>query len=218
MAHRTFKEGFTIVELLVVITIIGLLVAIMVPAINIAIESGRRANCQHNAKSVATALISHHLQNRKMPKETGNIGGRPWAGMILDEMGRQDLYDQWDEGLTGLEVVEQFLCPSDEVPDTENADDTKYPISYLANDLVIRDDRAAKLSEFRNLSNTILLAESTLKSGQKWHGGTSTFKIPDNGIILSTLDSKHGDEIIMAFCDGSAKQIPKDTEWSIFKD
>jgi prepilin-type N-terminal cleavage/methylation domain-containing protein len=70
-------RGFTLVELLVVIAIIGVLVAMLLPAINAAREAGRRAQCRNNLKQMALAANNHLLAHKFLP--TGGWGWR-WAG------------------------------------------------------------------------------------------------------------------------------------------
>ena len=61
------KSGFTLVELLVVIAIIGILVALLLPAIQAAREAARRVSCQNNVKNLALAVLNFENAKRKLP-------------------------------------------------------------------------------------------------------------------------------------------------------
>ena len=65
--RRGSTAGFTLVELLVVIAIIGILVALLLPAIQAARESARRAQCTSNLRNVALALLNYHDTRKEFP-------------------------------------------------------------------------------------------------------------------------------------------------------
>jgi prepilin-type N-terminal cleavage/methylation domain-containing protein len=133
---RLGRRAFTLVELLVVIAIIGILVALLLPAIQAARESARRATCINNLKQLATAMHGYHDTYQCLPINYGgnaqmnNTGtGKSWLIGILPFIEQQALYSQIDftKGIgdntaaanrtenTGVaeQVVKTFLCPSD---------------------------------------------------------------------------------------------------------
>ena len=74
---RSRRAGFTLVELLVVITIIGILVGLLMPAVESVREAGRRTVCANNVKQMALACLTHESKNGFFP--TGGWGWE-WAG------------------------------------------------------------------------------------------------------------------------------------------
>ena len=103
------RSGFTLVELLVVIAIIGVLVALLLPAVQSAREAARRAQCQNNIKNVALAVLNYESTFKIMPQgmtfpkalETTNIGflsffSANWIISILPNIEEQPLYDSFE--------------------------------------------------------------------------------------------------------------------------
>ena len=125
------RRGFTLVELLVVIAIIGILVALLLPAIQAARESARRTQCINRHKQVGLALHSYHDAVGLLPVGQAAAGCREgqtqvnearwgWSAQILPYMENSNLH-----GLIDLDVqphlqvevirtfVDEYLCPSD---------------------------------------------------------------------------------------------------------
>ncbi len=87
--NRNDKHGFTLVELLVVITIIGILIALLLPAVQAAREAARRTQCAKNVKEMALAAMNHEQANGYLP--TGGWGyawvGDPRYGFGVEQPG-----------------------------------------------------------------------------------------------------------------------------------
>lgn len=130
MARRS-SRGFTLVELLVVIAIIGILVALLLPAVQAAREAARRMQCGNNLKQIGLALHNYHDSYKHFPPariRTNNAGVNAWntnniswLARILPQIEQQPLYDQinfelWDgqaqPAIYGV-VLSPYRCPSD---------------------------------------------------------------------------------------------------------
>lgn len=133
LARRGRKTGFTLVELLVVIAIIGILVALLLPAIQAAREASRRTKCSNNLKQIAVAMHNHHdtyggfpnayvLKN--YPSGTGDWGPFPRLFPFLEQKSLHDTLDPADYtgpipavNATTQLPVPTLICPSDPAPE-----------------------------------------------------------------------------------------------------
>ncbi|MFN6161563.1 MAG: DUF1559 domain-containing protein [Planctomycetota bacterium] len=136
MAVRARRSGFTLGELLVVIAIIGVLVGLLLPAVQAAREAARRMSCGNNIRQVALALMNYESANKTFPMGVNYGPGKPprpwtsdapyarpyhhtWLTAILPNMEQQSLYSNinfslpaWGQPVVST-VVPTLLCPSD---------------------------------------------------------------------------------------------------------
>ena len=88
-------RGFTLVELLVVIAIIGILVALLLPAIQAAREAARRSQCVNNLKQIGIALQNYHDTYKKLPAGAYSCCQGTWQPAILPFIEEQQLADMY---------------------------------------------------------------------------------------------------------------------------
>lgn len=139
-SNRTVR-GFTLIELLVVIAIIGMLVALLLPAVQQARESARKIQCKNNLKQMGIAFHNYHDVFNCFPK--GGYGGDlgspalyetanakacriiSWGTALLPHLDQAVLYNQWNFSQWYLESANQelaqtmlpgFLCPTVSLP------------------------------------------------------------------------------------------------------
>jgi prepilin-type N-terminal cleavage/methylation domain-containing protein/prepilin-type processing-associated H-X9-DG protein len=134
----TCSGAFTLVELLVVITIIGILIALLLPAVQAAREAARRAQCQNNLKQIGLALLNYESSTNTFPPAVIAYSGDTttttyfgpaswsWGAFILPYLEQGALYDNLGverrtlaQAISSSSVTLQtkmasFRCPSDD--------------------------------------------------------------------------------------------------------
>ncbi len=127
--QRPRSHGFTIVELLVVVAIVGILIALLLPAVQSARESSRRSTCQNNLRQIGIALANYEATYGKFPpgKKWSAARTNPttfdyaWTSIILGYLGEESLRVQIDFDLPLTDPVNLpaasvpipiYLCPS----------------------------------------------------------------------------------------------------------
>lgn len=128
--HR--RDAFTLVELLVVIAIIGVLVALLLPAVQAAREAARRAQCANNLKQIGIGLLNHETSKKHFPPGRYKAPGLKakfvlsWSVWHLPYIEQQNLFDRIDfnfpmfdppnnmPDLSGPtnQVIDTYICPS----------------------------------------------------------------------------------------------------------
>ena len=89
------RRGFTLVELLVVITIIGILIALLLPAVQAAREAARRAHCVNNLKQVGVAMHNYENAYKTLPVGACGCCYGTWLLFTLPYLERGSLYEQY---------------------------------------------------------------------------------------------------------------------------
>lgn len=124
-------RGFTLVELLVAISIIGVLIALLLPAVQSAREAARVSQCKNNLRQVGIAMHNFEATKAKLPPGydyapgvDGNELGHGWAAYVLPYVEQQNVHDRIDFKLPVYDVRNKstreqhlplLLCPSDDI-------------------------------------------------------------------------------------------------------
>jgi prepilin-type N-terminal cleavage/methylation domain-containing protein/prepilin-type processing-associated H-X9-DG protein len=190
---KAVRAGFTLVELLVVIAIIGILIALLLPAVQAAREAARRSQCTNNLKQLALAAHNHHDTEGIFPTMYYYVAvpahtNGDWGSLVklMPFVEQTALFDQLSPGnylgdippVNGLTqtVVPAYICPSDSTGSTPNAYAKSYGKSnYLINQhmaTIFRSDNGKLTTDIRvtmasvtdGTSNTILYGERDM-----WH-------------------------------------------------
>ncbi len=221
--HRrddTFRGGFTLVELLVVMAIIGILIGMLLPAVQMVRESARRTSCMNNTRQIGLALLNYESAVGSLP--AGYKNNASWLTRILPHLEQKNLYDiydfnkPWDHADNATAIatrVPTYACPStpnperlDKLPSGRMAACSDYcaigGVSmkfYLAGYADLIGSRFGAMSgkteiELRDirdgLSNTLVVAED---AGRPFHyvwGGIGPDNVDNGGPNINVVDGR----------------------------
>ncbi len=165
------RSGFTLVEILIVVGIIGLLVALLLPAINSVRQSARLRECQSNLRQLGVALYNFETTNEHLPQDGLNDWG--YGAFILPQIEQGALYAEIrpDKNVRDPSYKPQidtvlpiFRCPLFQRKDPTLPDGSGRS-NYLGNDDLF--SYGAMLEDIQDgASNTVLLSET--ESDQAW--------------------------------------------------
>ena len=200
-SHRA--RGFTLVELLVVIAIIGILVALLLPAVQAAREAARRMQCSNNLRQIGIGLNHYHQSLESFPP--GGVEWRPfnnttkrqiaWSAYLLPYIEQQNVYaaldletpfDSPENAVAAATVINMYICPTS--PGGGELVKGRGPCDYggiygerIASPNnppkgVMLYDRAIRLAEIRDVaSNTLIIAEDSAWPDGQWINGRNIF-------------------------------------------
>jgi prepilin-type N-terminal cleavage/methylation domain-containing protein/prepilin-type processing-associated H-X9-DG protein len=224
-AHREFetgpfrrKQGFTLVELLVVIGIIAVLLALLLPSVRIARPAARRSQCINNLKQIGLALQGYEETYHALPPAyTVDADGKrlhSWRTLILPFFEQQALYEKidlskaWDDPANAEAFqanIPAYHCPAVDC----SPNHTTY-LAVMAADGCFRSAKPRRLSEITDdRAKTLLVIEVDAKRAVPWMAPTDV----DEDVLLGFSPEAplaHAGGMSAAFVDGHVQFLLAD--------
>jgi prepilin-type N-terminal cleavage/methylation domain-containing protein/prepilin-type processing-associated H-X9-DG protein len=230
------RRGFTLVELLVVIAIIGVLIALLLPAVQAAREAARKTECENHLKQIGLALLNYESTYRTLPPAyLADANGKPmhsWRVLILPFLEEQALYQQYDfnepwdgphnSQLAGR-ISDVFHCPSS----TDDPAQTSY-VAVVGPQTVWPGTNSMKIRQIIDgTSRTISIVE-VVSSGIHWmeprdisftEAVQGINRVPAPGMPVSQLQlsSGHPGGVMVLFCDAHTSFLADGTAPAVLR-
>jgi prepilin-type N-terminal cleavage/methylation domain-containing protein/prepilin-type processing-associated H-X9-DG protein len=198
------RKGFTLIELLVVIAIFGVLVALLLPAIQAAREAARRAQCQNNLRQIGVAMLSFHSARRAFPpgfisRATSTNGpglgpGWAWGAHLLPYLEESNLQAKLDRDITDpihelvrVTTLPIFLCPSDpgSLPTFSIADETGTGLTELAFANYVGVGGTYEVTGFPDTGTGVLFRNKWIRVADITDGTSSTLMVGERSSTRS---------------------------------
>jgi prepilin-type N-terminal cleavage/methylation domain-containing protein len=238
---RTCPSGFTLVELIAVVAIIGVLMSLLLAAVQATRESARKASCSNNLREQLFALQEFHAAHNRFPagRQMTKVGEYSWCLETLPVLEQTALYARFDRmrpwtdsanrtvAGTNLRV---FRCPSalkkfDGKTDYGGITGSSITVTTgfdFSNGVLIeigrlRRDFLTEAEIVDGTSQTILVAEAVdgdENAGGRWISGYNCFSHdngPINGPLGGDIFSRHPSGAFVGLADGSARFLSQNT-------
>lgn len=218
---RESRNGFSIVELLVIIAILVALAAFILPLRRSAGEAARRAQCQNNVKQITTALHKYAAEHGAFPPAftVGPNGQRlhSWRTLILPYLDQRNLYSRidlskpWNDPVNSEAAnssLSAYKCP--ESKSSIARAHTPY-LAVISPDGCFQGPEAKKLADLPGeVRRTMAVVDAGFKRAVHW---MSPDDIDSSQLfeIAAEVSDTHLGVLIIGFADGSARQVFPDT-------
>ena len=232
------KRGFTLVELLVVIAIIGVLVGLLLPAVQSAREAGRRMQCSNNLKQIGLAVMMSHDIRNKFPcgRESRDPFDVSWAFRLLPYMEEQAIHDArnpdttvpcWDQSnaLAFRSPVATYYCSSRRAPiaDRNFDNNNQAPVvlgaaaggDYAANPGTYFNYAVTPNAPFDPKRGGPIHTFSSVSAAQVTDGLSKTFVVGEKHIPPE--DNSYAGPM-QHYIQGDTAFFPSDTPHTLFRD
>ncbi len=217
------RQGFSLIELLIVVAIVAILSGLLFPAVGYVREKARNTSCLNNLRQWGMALNLYLDEHRSIfpacPKGRPNPAGEKdaWFNVLPPYINVQAMKDMKVVPMPGKGLRSPFLCPSDAGSgaaitsfDTEAAD-AQYYSSYTFNTLVDDGNTRIRLNNIQHQSAFVIMAET----GDGLNSGINLSTIvgsnADEGYAYNAF--RHRNSANFVFADGHAENVVQEKIW-----